>query len=497
MPNNEIKLQYSGFIIFAAKMLSVASGLIFQLMIARATSDYEYDLWFNINDILAYFMLLAAALPFWSMRFVARGKEGAVKTGLIANLIISAIATTVYLALVPLITLSLGISQEYLLLYFVVSVQIMELYSINTLQASLRARIPQTIGYGLLIGEVCKVTLGFVLIIIFQQPLLGALVSLITAYTVQIAYYLKLFEKDLRQHVHWEYVKEWIKGSAVNIYRIVGNQIASFVFIMLFIYGGEGARSRYGLAKQVASVIAHSFFLSFALYPRLLIQESREDITTSIKTVSMFAIPMAAGAIALSDSYIIIMKGAYRDASPILALLAIDTLVVTASTLFSSIIFGVETVDEEARISLRKLAKSRLFIAFSLPYFHSAMTLPTAFFVLTNYAQNQPLQAAIYVSVINTSARLVTFSILYNVVRRTVTISIPWRNIAKYVSAAAVMATFLTVIPHPTKIHLTLIATALGGVIYLAFLTLIDKETKSLILSLWQEVRYRVKGVIS
>ena len=137
MAKNEIRLQYSGFIVFAAKMLSVATGLAFQLMIARTTTELEYGLWFNINDILAYFTLLATALPFWTMRFAARDKEGAAKTGILANLTISAIATIIYLPLVPLITSSLGIGQEYLLLYFVVAAQIIELYSLNALEACL------------------------------------------------------------------------------------------------------------------------------------------------------------------------------------------------------------------------------------------------------------------------------------------------------------------------------------------------------------------------
>ncbi|RJS82497.1 hypothetical protein CW707_00800 [Candidatus Bathyarchaeota archaeon] len=58
MAKNEIRLQYSGFIIFAAKLLSVATGLAFQFMIARNTTPEEYGLWFNVNDILAYFTLL-------------------------------------------------------------------------------------------------------------------------------------------------------------------------------------------------------------------------------------------------------------------------------------------------------------------------------------------------------------------------------------------------------------------------------------------------------
>ncbi|MDI6905350.1 MAG: hypothetical protein QMD13_07700 [Candidatus Bathyarchaeia archaeon] len=496
MAKTEIRLQYSGFIIFAAKMLSIATGLAFQLMIARGTTKPEFDLWFNINDIRAYFTLLATAFPFWTMRFVARSKEGAAKTGILANLTISAIATIIYLPLVPLITSWLGISQEYVFLYFLVSIQIIELHFISALEACLQAKIPQTLGYGLLMAEVCKVILGYILIIKFQQPLLGALLSLIVAFTFQIVYYFKLLVKELKQHFKWEYVKEWFKGSMANVYSVIGSQIAAFIFIMLFTYGGEGARGSYGAATQIATVITYSSFLAFALYPKLLAEKNREDITASLKMVLMFAIPMTAGAITLSDSYIIIMKSVYKDAWPVLVVLAIDAFIITMSTLFSFVLFGVERIDEKAKISFRELAKSRMLIVFSLPYFHSAITLPTAFFVLTNYAQNQPLQSALYVSIINLSARFVMFLILYAIVRKSIKIAIPWRNTAKYVFASTVMATILALWqPHPTRIYLTLIVTAIGGIIYLALLTAIDKEARLLANSVWQEIKFKVKGV--
>jgi len=474
-------------------MLSIATGLAFQLMIARATTKPEYDLWFNINDILAYFTLLATAFPFWTMRFVARGKEGAAKTGILANLTISAIATIIYLPLVPLITSSLDISQEYLLLYFIVSTQIIELYFINALEACLRARVPQTLGYGLLVAEVCKVIVGYILIIEFRQPLLGALLSLIIAFTIQIAYYSKLLIQELKQRIRWEYAKEWLKGSTANIYNIVGNRIAAFIFIMLFAYGGEGARGSYGAATQIASIITYSSFLAFALYPKLLAEKNSEDITTSLKMVLMFAIPMTAGAITLSDSYIIIMKSIYKDAWPVLIVLAINAFVATLSGLFSSVLYGVERVDEKAKISFRELVKSRLFIVFSLPYFHSAITLPTAFYILANHVQN-PLQAALYVSIINSSVSFAMFLILYAIVRKMVTINIPWRNITKYVFASAIMAIFLSLIQHPTRIYLTLIVTAIGGIIYLTLLMAIDKEARALVNSMWQEVKFKIRG---
>jgi len=492
---NEIRLQYSGFVIFAAKMLSVATGLIFQLMIARSATTQDYGIWFNINDLLTYFIILAAVFPFWAMRFAARAEEGAIKTGVIANLAISIAATLIYIPLIPIITSALGVNPKYTPLYLLISAQIIEIYLINALEACLRAKKPQTLGYGLLIAETFKVVLGYVFIIKLQQPLQGAIISLTLAIAMQTIFYLKLLWGEMKQNVKWAYVKEWLKGSVANIYNVVGSQIAAFIFIMLFTYGGENARSNYGAAAQIANIITYSSFLAFALYPKLLAEENSQDITTSLKTVLMFAIPMAAGALAIPDSYLTILKDEYKEAWPILMVLAIDALVATLSMLFSYVLYGLERLDEKAKISFKKLARSRLFIGFSLTYIHSAITIPATFYILTNYTQNQPVPSALAVAIINSTARFAMFLILYAMVRKMTEIKIPWKNIAKYLFASAIMATIIYTIPHQTRIYATLSVTALGGIIYLALLMALDKETRTLAHSVWQEIKIKVKRV--
>ncbi|MEM2912221.1 MAG: hypothetical protein QW146_06935 [Candidatus Bathyarchaeia archaeon] len=495
MTKNEIRLQYSGFVIFAAKMLSIATGLAFQLMIARSATTHEYGIWFNISDITAYFTILAGVFPFWALRFTARAKQGAIKTGLATNLTLSTVAALAYLLLTPLITSTLDISQKYVFLYLLASAQIVEVYILNALESCLQAKMPHTVGYGLLLGEICKITLGYMLIIRLQLSLLGALTSMIIGVAVQLAFYSKLLAEELKEKVEWTYVKEWTKGSVANIYYVIGNQIAAFIFIMLFTYGGEAARGNYGAAAQIASIVTYSSFLAFALYPKLLAEKSSQDISISLKTVLMFAIPMAAGILAIPDSYLTILKGEYKEAWPILMVLAIDALIAATSTTFSFILYGFERVDEKAKISFRELVKSPLFIAFSLSYIHSAITLPTTFYVLKSYTQNQPLSSALSVAIINSATRFAMFLILYAMVCRITKIKIPWKNILKYVFASAIMAMVLYTIPHPTRIYLTLSVTALGGIIYFAILMIIDKEARMLTESVWQEIKFKVKGV--
>jgi len=487
----DIRLQYTGYIIFAAKLIAVATGLIFQYMIARAATKQEYDIYFNLNDILAYFTLIAAVVPFWVMRCVARGKEGATKTGLVTNLIISLIFTVAYLAAVPFILPVLGVSMDYLTLYLVASLQIVELYLIGLFEPCLQATTPQAVGYGLLVQQVSKVVLGYVLIIQLGQPLFGMIISTAIAFVIQIAYYSRLLAFEMKQKIQWGYVKEWLKGSLANIYTVIGNQIANFVFILLFSLGGEGSRGIYGAAAIVVNVITYSSFLAFALYPKLLAEQKSEDVTASFKTVLMFAIPMTAVAMALSNSYIVLLRPELLDfpgAGLVLAILALDALVGVVSGIYGSVLFGIESVDKE-KLTFRSMVKSKIFIAFSLPYVHSAITIPTTYFVLTTYASQQPLLAALSVCIINSTMRFVMFLVLVVVVRGMIKIAFPWKSVAKYTFASVVTGIVLFLLPFSTSILVTLIWTAIGGLLYLALLMLLDKETRSLPKQILGEIR--------
>ncbi len=221
------------------------------------------------------------------------------------------------------------------------------------------------------------------------------------------------------------------------------------------------------------------------------IEKKMDDVSSVMKMVLMFAIPLTVGALAIPDSYVTLLRTENAGSGPVLMVLAVDSFVMVISGFYSSVLYGMENVDEGSRLSLRHLAKSRLFIAFSLPYLHSAITLPTAFYILTNYAQNQPFQAALYVSAINAIARFTMFIILYVVVRGMVRVHIPWRSISKYVLAAAVMGTVLFLIPHPTSKFTTLIETAAGGLIYLGLLMAIDKEARRLPRDIIGEFRHK------
>jgi len=495
----EIRLQYSGYVIFAAKLISVATGLIFQFMLGRAIAveSPEYAIWGNINTVLPYFTLLAGIVPFWVLRSVARKKEGAIKTGLAVNLLFSVITTAAYLVIIPLFLPLLlsegGVSNPavYLPFYLIASVQIIEVYLMGLFESCLQARTPQSVGYGLILQQVFRVIIGYVIIVQLGQPLLGAVVSTIIAFSVQVVYYFKLLAGELKQRIQWGYVKEWLKGSVLIVYSVVGGVIANFVFIMLFYYGGYTSMDIYYAALQIANVITYAGFLSFALYPKLLTEKRGEDVTASMKTVLMFALPMTVGAISLSSSYILLLRpgmAMYPGVEWVLAVLAVDSMVMVVSGIYGSVLTGVETVDRE-RLSFKSMVRSKLFRFYSLSYVHFAITIPITYWILTTYALHQPLVAAFSVCLVNSIVRFAMFLLLVIMVRGMFKVAIPWRSIAKYGLASAVMGVVLFLLPYTNRISTTLIWTAVGGIAYLAVLMAIDKEARSLPKAILQEIR--------
>lgn len=146
---------------------------------------------------------------------------------------------------------------------------------------------------------------------------------------------------------------------AYNIYNITGTQIGAFTLIILFIYGTEVSRAYYGASLQIASVISYSSFLAFALYPKLLEKINQEDVTTSLKMVFRFAIPMTTGAIILADSYLTILIKVYNEATLVLQLLASNIICLTFSQVLNKVIVDVEKIDEKSQIPFKQLLKKQ------------------------------------------------------------------------------------------------------------------------------------------
>ncbi len=489
MSKNQIRLQYSGFIIFTSQVIGIITGLVYTLLLTRNMTTSQFGIWTNIFDYTGYFLLFSGLLPFWATRFMARGKEGTVKTGVLAQLLIALISVVIYLPAIVLISRAIG-TEVYLLVYLITGFYILNTYLISIFESVLTSMKPQAIGYGFLIEEVVKVSVALVLILGLRQLFLGAILSLVISALVQILYYVRLLADEFKQKTNWSYLKEWLKGSTAIAYNAIGGQLLSFVFILLFIYGGATDRAYYQAALSFTTIVGYSSSLAFAMYPKLLAKTCPEEqVGTSLRTVLMLAIPLSTITIVMSTSFLTVLNVSYSIAWPVLIALTISTLAGVITSFYSSLVMGREGFDAEGKISLRKLVGSKIFTVFSLGYIQAAIALPLVYYVLTQLKVAGTPLAAVDVIAILTGAQLSAFIALYWFWRRSIRLPVAWKSIAKYALASIFMGVILFLLPTTSTLFSTIAKAIAGFALYVGLLLTIDAQARELIRLIWEEIK--------
>jgi O-antigen/teichoic acid export membrane protein len=501
LPENEIRIQYTGFIIFAAQILSIATGLTFTLLLTRNLSQADFGVWSNIFTVMGYFTIASGLLPFWTTRFAARKMEGAVKTAFLATLVIAFIGVAVYIPFVFLYVQAAKTQEVvYLTVYLLASLAMLNVYLVSLLESSLRVVKSQAVGYGLLVEEVTKVTVALSLLLTlgFSQVLLIAMVSLVSGVAVQVLYYVRLLAPDLKEKVHWNYLRQWLKGSTANIYNAVGGQLFSFMYILLFLSSvGKAATGDIQAAVTFANIIGDASFVSYAVYPKLLANSaSEQEVTLSFKTTLMAAFPLAAIALCMPTSLLTILNVQYSEAWPVLVLCTFDALIVLILNFYSSLVLGAERLDEKGNVPLSELVRSKIFKVFTLPYIQAVIALPIAYYLLSQFTpSSSAVQAATYVVAIIIGVHVTTFTWLYLVMRKSIRLTVDWKSVGKYVFAAVLAAIILVIIPKTTTLVLTFGKVVVGLVTYSAVLLAIDEEARKLPSIVFQEIKTTLGGI--
>lgn len=456
-------------------------------------SPAEFGTWSFISSLMALFVLPSAVFPFWATRFMARGKEGAPRTALSANLAFGLASIVVYLIVVaPLIT-AFGISSAYLFVYLLASLQILNLFLISVHESCLQVVKPQAKGHGFLIEEVVKVVVALALILGLRQIFVGAMVAMISGAAAQVAFYSWILKDELRQPIQWGYLREWLKGSPALAYNIIGTQLINFLSYMLLYFAGQSALGYYQAALTFSVVIGYASYLAFALYPKMLAQECPQDVSASFTTVIMLVLPMVAVALTMSRSLLVILKDSYAPAAPILMLLTVQSLVVVISQFYTQCLLGVEAFDIEGRIPFRQLLRSKIFKVFSLPYLQAAISLPILFFILARVGSSNPILAAEYLVVVLTIAQVISFSVLFAFMHKSLTFNVAWLSIGKCVFGALVTAGVLLILPQTTTLTPTFGKLLVAVLVYTGLLYAIDADARKLVRQIWEEITGTVR----
>ena len=488
--------KYAGLLSFLASMVSLGTGLLFSVMIARRLSVSEYGIWQYYTAVMTLMVFPGTVIDFWMTRDLARGK-GVLNTGLLMNGLLSALSNALLIVISILSGPATYISPEILLTFIF---YLFLLLLSNALDSASVAVRPTLHGLGRLVLEVVKVLLGVIFIVWLRLGLLGALISIDLAFLSKCAV---MYLGMCRSSVGAASLSSgliWLRRGWIPALGIIPDLLRSVDLLFLAWLTGSTVPTAYlGMARTISAMIGYSGLLAISLYPRLLGGEEGRHVGSSIGTVSMLAFPMAGGLIALALPILYVFGPNYAPAAVSLQLLSVATLLDVFRSLSMSILQGTEKADISQNASATELIRSNLaaprLVEILAQATNTLVSLAIIYIVGTQEMQYGYLATAL--SLINLIIALPLLLVIVKLSRKAYHYAVPWRSIARQLLATAVMVVAVLTL-YPARAISSSISevltgllpvVALGAIVYFVVLLAIDRETRAKLRRLGRSIR--------
>lgn len=477
---SHIRLRYSGLVLFSAQIVSNIISFAFIVFVGRSLMVHEFGGWFFVGSALAYFHLTKRLLPFWFLRDLARGKKvGGI--GLLANVLFSLPFLALFLLLSTLFFVK--ITGLPLAVFLIASFFIPVYFTIQALNAIIRAKYPQRLAPYNIIVDTMKFIFIFLLL---QYGLEGVLLSHLIALMIYILYALMAARSELHGGSFSD-VKRWLLLSWLPLYAVIGAEATSSIDTFLMgLLAPMAALASLGVALTLSNAIKSITVMLTGLYPKILgLGEARDqDLTAIIKLMFLFLIPSIIGGFVLGPRLVGIFGSRYMDALIPFYIILLGKPFSTMAAVADPIIKGIEKIDLKKEFSYKSMIRSSLFKLYSLRFVNLVVSILLLFVLI-------PLLGAVGVAIYLTLMAFVTFIVkskvfnLFALWKRV----LPVRALVYYTFSALIMALILQIINVPFKVFYTLLLIFIGAIVYFAVLSIVDRESRSLIYSIYQELR--------
>lgn len=453
-----VRPRRTGLVVFAARILSVFTGLLFLVMMTRWLSPSQFGLWEVITTIVAFSAYPVGVVTYWATRDVARGSQVA-KSTLVINQIASLIGVAIYLAFALLSYEVIGSN----LVPFMLAVVLVPLaYWTQATGALLAGLDPAVSGYSLLLSEPAKLIVAYPLLYMFRFGIYGILIAISFSYLVQglfTTYKLWPYAKD---KLDLSLGKKWLSLWHVPSLGTLNYLLSSAdTFVATMGQGATTLAGYYQAAYQVSTVIAYGQYLSVALYPALLRRQSERLVSEILEFSMLFAIPMAAGVVSLAPQILYLLRPEYASVSAALVILSASTLVLLFSNIIDQTLTGRETADlEQSNRAGRIIRSDLMFVPVVNLVFTAAYV--AAIFVIGHLAGSGifPLsQLVSYWALVQLVMAILLVSAKFGRLRKRISLAFP-KPVLAYATAAVLMG----VAVHFTG--LAILTSSLGGLQY-------------------------------
>ena len=133
------------------------------------------------------------------------------------------------------------------------------------------------------------------------------------------------------------------------------------VVIFALMVGSVEGIAFWTAAVLLPNIISNSALVSVAVYAKLLKEGKMDDLRRNITQIFFFAFPLSAIVIVFAEPGLFILNPIYQIVYPIVIIVTFHAILNTLSTVFQSILKGVETVDVDEESTFKQYVKSKLF----------------------------------------------------------------------------------------------------------------------------------------
>ena len=349
-------LRSTGLLVFAGRIVSAFTGLLFTVMVARWLSPGTFGTWEVIVTLVTFSAYPVGVVAYWATRDVARGRMVG-RTAFLSGMLLSGAGLALYFGFTVVTYSRIASSQlPFLLAALLVPLS----YWSAVANAVVQGFRPTAYGYSLVISEIAKLGVAYEALYVYRLGIEGVIVALMAAYFVQASvstYFVRLTaaEKfDFGQTKRWSRLA-WLPAVSYlpTVIMVADTYVAALGF-------GPAVVGYYQAAFIVAGVVGYSSALTFSLYPLMLKGGDLRLPAVSIEYSLLIAIPMAAGCMVIPTPILYLFGSKYLPGATGLAILGFMFVFTTISNVIDQTLLGTERADLKERPGFWDLIRSNL-----------------------------------------------------------------------------------------------------------------------------------------
>ena len=252
---SSIRVTYTGLISFIISISTVATGLIFVIIVTRQLTLEEFGTFNLISGLVTYVYIFRPMIGYWDTREIARGIETG-RTAFMSTGMLATVAIFTYFLIAYFFVENTNVDESILL--FAALLIPAEFFN-QILKRIAQGFKPQLGEYGILIFEFTKIPVALALVYVLNLGLYGVIMTIFFANLASIVLLLFLTREKLKGEFKKIYIKKWLRLFWLPTYPQISQLInVSDVAVVTLITGLVNALGFWGVAITDAHYVTHS-----------------------------------------------------------------------------------------------------------------------------------------------------------------------------------------------------------------------------------------------